>query len=185
MFVSPCSASRTASHPLSRTNLLQKSARCFAAGPSLSSAAQDAGAWVGGGCVLREPRTAWYGTRGIVVVSAGNGEKGEEQEKDEAGEVDWDKAWKQRPISSSRKEVPPPRSEGGFILPDDMPGLDPVQKRMDERTEKLTSIWANPNGYLVGIGLILALILFYSYVFFSGGLDTPRLSGSEITDFME
>lgn len=88
-------------------------------------------------------------------------DSGGEDEKDNP--QDWDSSWKdfeERRASSS----------GVFKLPPE----DFQQKQVDyesKQVQRLTSAWSNDKGFLVGIGIIGLIGLFYGYVFLTGGIS--------------
>ena len=71
--------------------------------------------------------------------------------------VDWDSSWNE--YSSSRR--------GGVFK------LEPNAERQkeDKRIERLTSLWTSETGFLVAIGVIVAIGFFYTYVMVTGGIE--------------
>lgn len=92
------------------------------------------------------------------------GDMAEVAENVENVSADWDASW---------NELKNARSGGVFSFPSD----DPISKqtesdieRIDRRTEQLTSLWTNENGYLVGILVLFGILAFYIYVYQTGGI---------------
>lgn len=91
-------------------------------------------------------------------------------DRDKEGEgrsgTDWDKSWQRFKASNLR-------GRGIFDMPSrsDEAARREVERRIDRKVERLTDAWTNENAYLVGIGFILLLGVFYVYVFLSGGLE--------------
>lgn len=88
----------------------------------------------------------------------------------EAGEnvekvgADWDTSW---------NELKKARSGGVFSFPpNDSSGnqTESELERIDRRTEQLTSLWTNENGYLIGILVLFGILAFYIYVYQTGGI---------------
>lgn len=92
-----------------------------------------------------------------VMVTEGGKEEEDSGKKDR----DWDSSW---------TEFSKNRSGGVFELPDDRP-TDGNIKVEDERVEKLTSAFSNETGFLLGIGVIALIAVFYGYVYASGGIS--------------
>ena len=88
-------------------------------------------------------------------------EGGKEEEDSGKKDRDWDSSW---------TEFSKNRSGGVFELPDDRP-TDGNIKVEDERVEKLTSAFSNETGFLLGIGVIALIAVFYGYVYASGGIS--------------
>lgn len=100
---------------------------------------------------------------------SGNDEDSSDEVKNSG---DWDTSW---------SEFSKRRSDGVFQLPTDdsvgnadrgtsqnPPKGSPVA---DKRTERLTSLWSNENGFLVGIGVLFLIAMFYIYVYNTGGIS--------------
>lgn len=103
-------------------------------------------------------------TRARVAIMTGAGEPQKPEESDTGDEnpPDWDSSWKD---FQEREE-----NGGVFKLPPE--GFEEKQKEFEgERIEKLTAAWSNDTGFLVGIGVIGLIGLFYGYVFATGGIS--------------
>lgn len=78
--------------------------------------------------------------------------------------ADWDTSW---------NELSKSRSGGVFSFPSEGSESDvtnPNVDLIDKRTERLTSLWTNENGYLFGIVGLFGILAFYAYVFQTGGI---------------
>jgi len=85
--------------------------------------------------------------------------------QDDPKEIDWDLEW--RRLQEDRKGGDSP----GMKLPSssDERRTD-AQKRMDDRTERLTDAWANDRAFLFAIAGVFLLGLFYVRVYQTGGI---------------
>lgn len=86
----------------------------------------------------------------------------EENDPDNENPADWDSSW---------KDYQERQANGGVFK---LPPEDYAQKQTDfegEQVEKLTSAWSNDTGFLIGIGVIGLIALFYGYVFLTGGIS--------------
>lgn len=83
-----------------------------------------------------------------------------DEDNDDASR-DWDSSW---------KEFQKKSTDGGVF---DLPPENPDEKTVDvegQRVERLTTAWSNESGFLIGIGVIGLIGLFYGYVFATGGI---------------
>lgn len=119
-----------------------------------------------GRCVKKalSPWTVQVARRGrkVLLMARDEGEDDAQGEENDHDRRDWDTSW------AKFKE----RQEGGGVFK--LPPQESQRKQRaveDERTEKLTDAWSNDNGFLLGIGVIVLIGLFYGYVFMSGGIS--------------
>lgn len=103
-----------------------------------------------------------------------NQSSGDRNDSSDESEVsnDWDASW---------SEYSKRRSGGVFGLPSDDKSVNrnggasqnsSIDSSVtDERTERLTSLWSSENGFLIGIGVILFVAMFYIYVYNTGGIS--------------
>ncbi|KAI0564948.1 hypothetical protein FGB62_22g340 [Gracilaria domingensis] len=89
-----------------------------------------------------------------------NGENEEKKDPSGGEPRDWDSSW---------NDYQQKRNGGVFKLPDQT--TNKTQDMIDERTDRITSIWANENGFLLAIGVILLIAAFYGYVYATGGIS--------------
>lgn len=96
----------------------------------------------------------------VVVMTGGAPEKPEESDIGDETPPNWDSSW---------KDFQEAQENGGvFKLPQE--GFEEKQKDFEgERIERLTSAWSNDTGFLVGIGVIGLIGLFYGYVIATSG----------------
>lgn len=102
----------------------------------------------------REDREAMEGMVGDTEAGENVGNEG----------ADWDTSW---------NELKKARSGGVFSFPPDDPSGNQTEselERIDRRTEQLTSLWTNENGYLIGILVLFGILAFYIYVYQTGGI---------------
>lgn len=92
----------------------------------------------------------------------GEPEKPDDTDPEDKTPADWDSSWNEY----QRKSV-----NGGVF---ELPKEDADQKQgdlEDERVGKLTSVWSNETGFLIGIAVIGLIALFYGYVYLTGGIS--------------
>lgn len=90
-------------------------------------------------------------------------EVAETERSAEKSGADWDASW---------NELNRARSGGVFSFPlNDADGdAESELERIDRRTEQLTSLWTNENGFLIGIVILFGILGFYIYVYQTGGI---------------
>ena len=105
--------------------------------------------------------------RGRVGIKACDDGKDIEEksdgDQDDSKKTDWDASWRSFTTAAGKN----PNQPNVFGLPD----KDETKPAgADERIERLTNVWSNDKAFLVGIGFVFLIALFYIYVFLSGGI---------------
>jgi hypothetical protein len=78
--------------------------------------------------------------------------------------VDWDASWKQFSAkSTTEKEREGEDTKGGVFKLSERPNPARLGNTTDPKTTRLTDAWTSESGYLVGIGICLALAGFVAY----------------------
>lgn len=111
--------------------------------------------------VLRGGRSAIW----LTTVMVSGGKDSEPPNDGESGNAsqDWDSSWKEFQEKTGN-------AGGVFELP--LETSDEKQTDYEgEQVEKLTNAWSNESGFLVAIGIIGLIGLFYAYVFATGGIN--------------
>lgn len=106
-------------------------------------------------------QTARRGRKTLFMAKDDRKDSAQERD-DEQGKKDWDTSW------TEFKE----KQDGGGLFK--LPPEESQRKQRafeDERTERLTNAWSNDRGFLLGIGVIVLIGLFYGYVFMTGGIS--------------
>lgn len=98
-------------------------------------------------------------TRMMADEGADETKRDEDDGKGKAN--DWDASW----TEFSKK-----RTGGVFELSGE-DDTDAVAEVVDKRVENLTNAWSSENGFLVGIAVILLIVVFYVYVYETGGIS--------------
>mmetsp|Transcript_29777 Transcript_29777/g.114332 ORF Transcript_29777/g.114332 Transcript_29777/m.114332 type:complete len:132 (+) Transcript_29777:4166-4561(+) len=106
-------------------------------------------------------------TRPTTVMRASEGDEPKDGKR-----RDWDTEW-QKFRESKEQEGPEPGSDvPSMKLPGEPnDGRNLGRQRMDDRVESLTNRWSNDSAFLLAIGGVFLLGLFYVRVYQTGGIS--------------